>query len=240
MKKIIIVLFALFTLTSYSQDNDDIYWTVYDVDTVEEETNTYVTNNYYTDYTSRINRFHRHPYYTSYWSYHNPYWYSYYYPFYTSYYWWWGYNSWSYYGWYSPYRNWYSHYNYSHYYRPTYYYAHHSHNHNYYKKSNPNKKQVVHNPKYIKKPVYKTHSKPKNINKPTYQTYSKPKPTIKKYPTYSKPVKYTHVKPQPTRPVNIIKKPQYIKPKSIQRPVKVTPTSPKIRHTRPVGIRKPK
>jgi len=194
MRIILITLFALFTLSSFSQDNDDIYWTIYDVDTVEEETNTYVTNNYYTDYTSRINRFHRHPYYTSYWSYHNPYWYSYYYPFYTSYYWWWGYNSWSYYGWYSPYRNWYSHYNYSHYSRPTYYYAYNHHHHNSYKKSNTNKKQIV--------------SKHKKINMPVYKTYSKPKYNVKT-PIYTKPVsvKYVHVETntskRPTKKFNL-------------------------------------
>ena len=78
MKKLLFILFILTTLTTYSQEYyDDVYYTVDDyqeIDTVIEK-DVYITNNYYTDYTSRINRFHRRPYYTSYWSYYNPYWY---------------------------------------------------------------------------------------------------------------------------------------------------------------------
>ena len=63
MKKILVILFTLFSLTSYSQkEYDDVYYTVYDVDTIEEETTTYDT-----DYTSRIHRFHKRSNYVSYW-----------------------------------------------------------------------------------------------------------------------------------------------------------------------------
>lgn len=219
MKKLIALLFTLFTLTSYSQkeDNDDVYWTVYDTDTVEEETSTYVTNNYYTDYTSRIYRFHRSPYYTSYWSYYNPYWYSYYYPFYTSYYWWSYRPFWSYYGFnnhHHHYSHWYSYY-------PTHHYAYH-------KKSNIDKKKVVYKPKKIVKKL-------KDIKRPVYQTYTKPKSIVKEHPTYHKPkqVKYIHIEPvrihKHTKTITT-----YNKQKSIQRQnirnVNVKPS--KIQHTR--------
>ena len=31
-KKLLLILFSLITFTSYSQENDDVYWTMYDAD----------------------------------------------------------------------------------------------------------------------------------------------------------------------------------------------------------------
>jgi len=228
MRTILIILIILFTVTTYSQENDDIYWTIYDVDTVEEETNTYIPNNYYTDYTSRINRFHRRPYYTSYWSYHNPYWYSYYYPFYTSYYWWW-YSPYKYYSYHSFYNSWHSLYNYSHWYtyRPTYHYSHRHKPHHYvhHKKSNSNKKQVVYKPVKTNKPrPYPAYQKPKVVNT---------KSTIRTYPTYVKPK-------QPIR-TNEIKHVNNNVVRNVQKPkVNTNFSHKKIQHTRPVNVKNPR
>ena len=147
MKKILILLFGLYTLTSYSQEYDGIYWTLADykddIDTTEEIT-TYSTDNQYTDYSSRINRFYRLPFYVSYWSYYNPYWDSYYhYGHYSnrSFYWWlnryWGFG-WNYY----DYAYWYS-------YQPTYHYAHHHHHYPHLRTSNPGGKVVVNTPRKV-------------------------------------------------------------------------------------------
>ena len=67
---------VLFTLNSYSQDADlyytvDDYNSVSDTDTIVEETDTYITNNYYNEYptySNRIRRFYSDFWYVSYWS----------------------------------------------------------------------------------------------------------------------------------------------------------------------------
>ena len=168
-KKLLLILFSLITFTSYSQENDDVYWTMYDADTIEQEITTNITNNYYCDYTSRINRFYRRPFYASYWSYHNPYWYSYHYPFYLGYYW---YNPYRYYSWY-----WSPHYNYAYWYsyRPNYYFSHYypTYYHPHYRTANN-----TNNKKQIKKSTYK----PTKVNSTVY----KPKSTVKQQPNYSK------------------------------------------------------
>ena len=227
-KKLLLILFSLITLSSYSQENDDVYWTMYDADTVEQETTTHITNNYY-NYTSRINRFYRRPFYASYWSYHNPYWYSYHcYPFYVGYY--WGYNPYIYYGWHSPhnYSYWYSN-------RPTYYYAHYDQNVYYsnYRKANNEKKTVA-----------KTSYKPSKT-KPTAVRY-KPSPTLKhtpKHSSYSRPksVRYNNPKQIQPRPKSTSPStPKYTRPKSIQRPTKVTSTQPKVNYSRSSGVKRPR
>jgi len=207
MKKILILLFGLYTLTSYSQENDDVYWTVYDVDTVEEETTTTITNNYYTNYTSRINRFHRRPYYASYWSYYN----FYYYPIYNGYWW---YNPYKHYSWHwSPYYNyayWYSYY-------PTYHYAH-NHHHPHLRTSNPNKKTVVNTPR---KKIQKNHpkyQKPKQVKYIHIQTNvsKRPKKTFNYHPTI--PNKTHPDRPKISSPSRVTGPPRKVKlhPSKIQ------------------------
>ena len=227
MRIILTILIILFTVTTYSQENDDIYWTIYDVDTIEEETTTYDT-----DYISRIRRFHSNLLYVSYWSYYNPYWYSYYYPFYTSYYWWW-YSPYKYYSCHSFYNGGYSSYNYSHWYtyRPTYHYSHHHKTHHYahHKKSNSNKKQVIYKPVKINKSnTHPAYQKPKIINT---------KSTIRTYPNYEKPKMIKHVSVKPKQPIrtNKIKHVNNKTIRNIQKPkANINSSHKKIQHTKPV------
>ena len=228
-KKLLLILFSLITFTSYSQENDDVYWTMYDADTIEQETTTNITNNYYCDYTSRINRFYRRPFYASYWSYHNPYWYSYHYPFYLGYYW---YNPYRYYSWY-----WSPHYNYAYWYsyRPNYYFSHYypTYYHPHYRTANNaiNKKQIK-----------KSTHKPTKVNSTVY----KPKSTVKQQPNYSKynrpkSVKYNKPKQTQPRPISTSPSiPKYTRPRSTQKPTKITPTKPKVNYSRSPGVRKPR
>ena len=225
MKLIYIILFSLITLSSYSQDNDDVYLTMYDADTIEQETTTNITNNYYYDYTSRINRFYRRPYYASYWSYHNPYWYSFHcYPFYVGYY--WGYNPYIYYGWHSPYyySYWYSN-------RPTYYYAHYDHNVYY---TNHRKANIK------KKPISRTSYKPTKT-KPASIKHKPIEPT-RVYNGYQKsPTKYQYKKPI-NRSTPVKNMPIYTKPRSSPNVVRnVVRTKPqRIQKTRATNIHRPR
>ena len=209
MKKLLGILFALFTLTTYSQEYDDVYYTVYDDtptasnDTLIEESDTYITNNYYTDYTSRINRFHRRPYYTSYWSYYNPYWYSYfYYGHYSSlsFYWWWN-SPWGY-GYYSDYNYpyWYSHNHHNHHGYNNHYSAHNTYYGPHYKKSNGDKKiKTV-------KTISKIKSKP--VNNHIVKTHNKP---IKPHHTYTTRAS-SYTSPNKVRPRNVSNNKTYNKP----------------------------
>lgn len=237
----VMVILLVTSLLTFAQDNDDIYWTVYDADTVEEETNTYITNNYYTNYSSRISRFHRRPFYASYWSYHNPYWYSYYYPFYTGYYWGW-YNPYRYYSWYhTPYYNyayWYSYY-------PTYHYAHNHHHHPHWRTANSNKKPVVNAPRKVT-PKTTVRSKPK-YERPKYTHYERPSSTkyihietnVSKKPTKRPPKKFNFhpTVPNKTHP----NRPKVSSPSRVTGPpqkVKMNPN--RIQHIRPTRGKAPR
>jgi len=212
MKKLLGILFVCLTLTTYSQEYDDLYYTVYDDTTVEstdtlvDESNTYVTNNYYTDYpsyTSRIRRFHSNLFYFSYWSFNNIFWSSYYYP-HSDWYSWYGYNPYSYYygyyGW--NYNNWYSHHHHNHHWYNNHSYATNTYYGPHYKKSQVNKKI-----KTIKS-VSKVKPKPvinkgvRTVNKPiktstTYTTRSQSHNSINKVSAYNGVNSRTYNKPTP-------------------------------------------
>ena len=106
MRKLLGILCACLTLTTYSQEYDDLYYTVTDYtqleesDTISTTPTTHNTYHYYSEYPSyrsRLKRFHSSFLYLSYWSFNNMWWSSYYYP----YHYWRGYwhNPYGYYGW---------------------------------------------------------------------------------------------------------------------------------------------
>jgi len=220
MRIILTILVIFFTITSYSQEYDDVYWTVYDVDTIEEESTTTIINNYYTDYTSRINRFHKRPYYASYWSYYNPYWDSYYhYGHYSnvSFYWWlnryWG-LGWNYYN----YSYWNSYY-------PTYHYVN-NHYHPHLRTSNPNKKVVVSIPRKVTKNNHQTYKRPKSVKyvHTEYKTRKRPAKKFNFYPTV--PNKTHPDRPKISSPSRVTGPP---------RKVKMHPS--KIQHVKPNNVK---
>ena len=202
MRKLLMGICVLFTLNSYSQ-YDDLYYTADDYvaltesDTIIEETDTYITNNYYSeypDYTSRINRFYNNLFYVSYWSFSNIFWSSYYYPYnnwYSSYwynpYWYGGYGG--YYGW--NYNNnwWYSNHNHHnhHNWHNNRHYANNSYYGPRYRKSNGNKNVKTvrpitkhHTPHKVatnKQVKTITHVKPKTVKTNVVRNYNKPKPS---------------------------------------------------------------
>ena len=123
MRKLLGILCACLTLTTYSQEYDDLYYTVSDYnqleksDTLTSTNDTHITYNYYGEYPSyrmRLKRFYSSFFYLSYWSFNNIWWSSYYYP----YHYWRGYwqNSYGYQGW--NHNNWYLSYRHL---TPTYY-----------------------------------------------------------------------------------------------------------------------
>jgi len=234
MKKLLGILFACLTLTTYSQEYDDLYYTVYDdttsvsSDTLVEENTTYVTYNYYTDYpsyTSRMKRFHSDFWYVSYWSFNNIFWYSFYYPY-----------NWYNYSWYNPY-NYYSGYYGGNYYSWYPYHHHNNHwynNHSYasntyygphYRKATGNKniKTVKTVSKIKPKPVIKREVR--SVNKPTktqttYTSRSKSQNSSNKVRAYNGVNTRTYNKsPKPITPRrNYTSRPTVTKPQTYKRP----------------------
>ena len=198
MRKLFIGVCMLFTLNSYSQ-YDDIYYTVddynavVDTDITEQETDTYITNNYYTEYPSysaRIRRFHSDLWYISYWSLSNIFWYSWYNP----------YDYWYSYSWYNPYWNYYGYYGWNYY--NNYWYSHHHHNHWY------NNHYYAHNSYYG--PHYRKSTNTSNGNVKTIVKQTTPHKIVTK-----KEVKtVAHVKPKPVTK-NEVKTVAHVKPKPV-------------------------
>ena len=211
MKKLLGILFACLTLTTYSQEYDDLYYTVYDdktsasSDTLLKETTTYVTNNYYTDYpsyTTRMRRFYSDFWYVSYWSFNNIFWYSSYYPYnWYNYSWYNPYNSYyGYYGW--NYNNWYSHHHHNHHWYNNHSYASNTYYGPHYRKTTGNKKIKTVKPVSKVKPQRVINKEVRSVNKPiktppTYTSRSKSPNSTNKVRAYNGVNTRTYNKPTP-------------------------------------------